>query len=37
MADYLPGGCRMKKLTDLINLIAAVVRLIEEIIRTGWV
>jgi len=28
---------RMKRLTEWINLIAAVIRLIYVIIRTGWV
>ncbi len=32
-----PELFRMKKLTDLINLITAFVRLIDAIIRTGWV
>jgi hypothetical protein len=32
-----PERFRMKKLTDLMNLIAAAIRLIDAIIRTGWV
>lgn len=28
--------CRMKRLTEWINLIAALLRLIVVIIRTGW-
>lgn len=31
-----PERYRMKRLTDWINLIAAILRLIAVIIRTGW-
>jgi len=31
-----PELCRMKLLTEWINLIAAILRLIAVIIRTGW-
>ena len=32
-----PERCCMKRLTEWINLIAAIIRLIYVIIRTGWV
>jgi hypothetical protein len=31
-----PELYRMKRLTEWVNLIAAIIRLITEIIRTGW-
>ncbi|NMZ13477.1 hypothetical protein HBO07_19535 [Pseudomonas proteolytica] len=35
-ASTKPERYRMKRLTEWINLIAAVLRLITVIIRTGW-
>jgi hypothetical protein len=31
-----PERCRMKRLTELLNLIAALIRLADVIGRTGW-
>jgi hypothetical protein len=36
MAFNKAGALPMKRLTEWLNLIAAVIRLINEISRTGW-